>query len=217
VDPIYYSKDPGEIFLSVAQKLKGAVLPENFDSYFRARAKKLGAGRLLDLENGEKRWLELNPQPSENPLYSTRSKKFEFDALTELLNHQDNRKTGEDREFPLSLHLYTPLSFSFGEGAHLPYLQSVAGPNMQEAWETWAEIHPGTAQEYRITDGESVWIESRVGKIKAKARLHGAAMPGVVSLPLGLGHSVYGRWAQGVGSNPMEIGEEAAQIRVRRT
>ncbi len=106
----------------------------------------------------------------------------------------------------LHLYLYTPLVFQGGEGAHLPYLHGIAGSHLGErSWTTWVEINPETAKGLNINDGDWVWVESPIGRIKAKAKLFAGAMPDVVSIPLGLGHTAYGRWAKDVGSNPAAL------------
>ncbi|NNN04415.1 MAG: molybdopterin-dependent oxidoreductase [Elusimicrobia bacterium] len=121
----------------------------------------------------------------------------------------------KDKDFPLELCVFTPLAFSRGEGAHLPYLQSLAGVQTSEQWETWAEIHPDTAKACGVEDGRKARILSPAGKIEVKARVLSSAMPGVVSVPFGLGHTSYGRWAKGVGANPMELAESFDGARVR--
>lgn len=45
-----------------------------------------------------------------------------------------------------------------------------------------AEIHPGTAREYGIGDGDMIVIKTRRGEIKVKARTTADMMPGVVSV-----------------------------------
>lgn len=199
VEPLYGTKDPGEIFLLLKRVVEGAApaLGE-FQSYHKIRAKELKGESLLEPE-GEVRWMEI-------PKSGKMLERFRFSPLVDALKHRVPELKG-DAEFPLFLYLFTPLSFFRGEGAHLPYLQSVAGPQAQETWGTWAEIHPDTARKYGIVDGDRVWVESRRGKIQVKARLVPWTMPDVVSVPVGLGHTAYGRWAKGLGANPLEIAE----------
>ncbi|MGQ9463789.1 MAG: hypothetical protein ACUVTP_12040 [Candidatus Fervidibacter sp.] len=60
-----------------------------------------------------------------------------------------------DRLFHLLL--YTPSVFSEGEGTHLPYLQGLAGSHFNErSWSFWVEIHPETAKELSIKNGD--WV-----------------------------------------------------------
>ncbi len=55
----------------------------------------------------------------------------------------------------------------------------------QAAPEPIAEIHPDTAKEYGIVDGEMVAIETRKGEIRMKARITEDLAPQVVSIPHG--------------------------------
>ncbi len=54
-----------------------------------------------------------------------------------------------------------------------------------------------------------IWLESRTGKIAAKARLFEGVRPGVLNLPYEYGHVGWGRWADGHGINPNEIANTA--------
>lgn len=215
VEPFYDTKDPAEIFLALARAFKGAGVVSDFDSYFMSHIRKLRAEKLLAESNGGRIWLEMSGPASGKPAV-TRSGKFEFGPLADLLRRQDFKAAQPDADFPMSVYLYSPLAFSFGEGAHLPFLQSVAGPQIQEAWQTWAELHPDSAGRFGISDGDAIWIESREGKIQARARLSRTAMPGVLSLPVGLGHAAYGRWAKGMGANPMGLGGAGTRVRIWR-
>ena len=107
---------------------------------------------------------------------------------------------------PLHLYLFVPLVFKGGEGAHLPYLQGIAGSYLSEhRWQTWVEINPETADELGLKDDEFVWIVSPIGRVRARVKRYVGVPKEVIAMPLGLGHTAYGRWAQGVGSNPSEI------------
>jgi anaerobic selenocysteine-containing dehydrogenase len=55
----------------------------------------------------------------------------------------------------------------------------------QQAPEPIAEVHPDTAREYGIADGDTIAVETRKGRIELKARLTEDLMLGVVSLPHG--------------------------------
>lgn len=121
------------------------------------------------------------------------------------IKQNEGQRRGEPNRL-FHLLLYTPLVFSEGEGAHLPYLQGLAGSHVNErSWSSWVEIHPETAKELGIKNGDWVWVESPIGRIKAKARVYPGLLPNVACMPLGLGHSAYGRWAKGAGTNPASI------------
>jgi anaerobic selenocysteine-containing dehydrogenase len=109
--------------------------------------------------------------------------------------------------FPLLLLPVEELPLSGGEGAHLPYLQQIAGEHLFAHWDSWLEIHPETARQFGIHDGDNVWIESRRGRLQVRARFYEGARPGVVHLPLGYGRTAGSAWACR-GANPLQIVEE---------
>jgi anaerobic selenocysteine-containing dehydrogenase len=60
-----------------------------------------------------------------------------------------------------------------------------------------------------MRQGDRIIIESPKGKLSARVNLFEGAMPGVVYLPLGLGHSGYDAFWRDKGVNPNEIVEAA--------
>jgi len=115
------------------------------------------------------------------------------------------RWVGEESEYPLHLNVYELMSLFDGRMANSPWLQEIAGLHVKEMWDSWVEINPETAKELGIADGDLVWVESPQGRVKTKARLYPGAMPKVVNMPLGQGHTSYGRWAAGRGVNAERI------------
>ena len=71
--------------------------------------------------------------------------------------------------------------------------------------ESFAEINPKTAVENGLKEGDRVVIQSQSGKIRVRAHLFEGAMPGVVYLPLGFGHTAYDDFLRGKGANPNDI------------
>jgi anaerobic selenocysteine-containing dehydrogenase len=111
------------------------------------------------------------------------------------------------KDFPLVLLPFEILPLSGGEGAHLPYLQQIAGVHLFEKWESWLEINPETAHKLGINDGDLVWVESRRGRAQVRARLYAGVHPETVHMPLGYGRTQGSAWAcRGV--NPLELMEE---------
>ncbi len=153
----------------------------------------------------------------------TPSKRFEFYSQTLerwAAQHPEFAK-GDDRlflphqpllqeapkGFSLLLMPVEVLPLAGGEGAHLPYLQQIAGAHLFESWDSWLEIHPETARKLRINDGDRVWVESRRGRVEVRARIYTGAHPEVVHLPLGYGHTAGSNWARR-GVNPLNLIEE---------
>lgn len=63
-------------------------------------------------------------------------------------------------------------------------------------------VHPETARQHGITQGEQVYISSRVGALKVSVNITDDIMPNVVSLPHGWGHYYEGTRTSTASSNP---------------
>ncbi len=112
---------------------------------------------------------------------------------------------GDPEQFPYHLFPFSILTLFDGNGANRPMLMEMVGFRRQTRWNSWAEINPETARELGIHEGDWIWVESPVGKVRVRAKLFPGAMPGMVYLPLGLGHTSYGRYARGKGVNPNDL------------
>jgi anaerobic selenocysteine-containing dehydrogenase len=127
-----------------------------------------------------------------------------------LPHYEPARYVGDEDEYPFHLNVYELMVYAEGGGPNSPWLQGTFGLHVQEMWDSWVEINPETAEALGIADGEEVWVESPVGRIRTKARLYPGAMPNVVNMPLGQGHTAVGRWAKDRGANPHGIvGDES--------
>src|SRR5215207_1710602 len=98
------------------------------------------------------------------------------------------------------------LSPTLGEtGANKPWLQELADPTTTVMWNTWVEINPETAHELGLENDDIVKIVSEAGEVEVPVYLYPAIHPEVIAMPFGQGHSAYGRYAQGRGTNPLNI------------
>ncbi len=122
-----------------------------------------------------------------------------------LPHYEPIRYVGDKKRYPLLLNTYKLMTHAEGRGANSPWMQEILGLHVGVKWDSWVEINPDTAKKLGIKDGDEVWVESVVGKIKTRAKLYPGAMPHVVNMPFELGHKAYGRWAKGRGVNPNEI------------
>jgi len=112
---------------------------------------------------------------------------------------------GEEKEYPLHLHIFQPLNLSNEYEVNQPWFHEIMGFHLNMNWDSWAEINPHTAAKLGIADNDLIWIESVYGKVHVKAKVYSGAMPDVVSVPYGLGHKALGRWAKDRGVNPIEL------------
>jgi anaerobic selenocysteine-containing dehydrogenase len=157
-----------------------------------------------------------------NRIFQTPSGKFEFYAqglkrmASSPISKRDDdpaflpyweepRETGDEKEYPLHLHVFKTMAVTGSRNANQPWLGEIIGTPLFERWKTWVEINPRTAKAFGISDGDWVWVESRFGKIQSKVKLYQGAMPEVVSIPFGMGHVSGGRWTEGLGANPYQL------------
>ena len=107
--------------------------------------------------------------------------------------------------FPLQFQPYVSLQYQDGGGANLPWMQELPDPVSSSMWGLPIEIDPQTAASLNLNTGDWVRVESAHGSLEAQAYVHPAAIPGVVSMAIGEGHSNYGRYASRRGANPLTI------------
>lgn len=112
---------------------------------------------------------------------------------------------GAPGEFPLHFLPYASQAFGDGSLAHLPWLQELPDPLTTAMWSTWIELHPKTAADAGIADGDLVTVTSAHGSLEAPAVISPGIAPDAVAMPAGQGHTNFTRYASGRGSNPFSI------------
>jgi anaerobic selenocysteine-containing dehydrogenase len=112
---------------------------------------------------------------------------------------------GDPAQYPLLFQPYPSLQFHDGSGSNLPWMQELPDPTSSSIWGLPVEIDPQTAASLHIATGDAVRVESPHGWLEAPAYVHPGAIPGVVSMAIGDGHTHYGRYASGRGANPISI------------
>jgi molybdopterin-containing oxidoreductase family iron-sulfur binding subunit len=92
-----------------------------------------------------------------------------------------------------------------GRGANRPWLLEMSDPVTKITWGSWVEVHPDTARALDVREGEIVRLTSPTGSIEAPVYVYPGIIPGAVSVPLGWGHTSYGRYATGRGVNALDL------------
>jgi anaerobic selenocysteine-containing dehydrogenase len=73
------------------------------------------------------------------------------------------------------------------------------------SWQTWVEINPETAEMLGVEDNDVVKVVSQEGQIEAIVVVYPGIRPDMIAIPVGQGHEDYGRYAEGRGSNPLDL------------
>ncbi len=113
--------------------------------------------------------------------------------------------TPGDGRRALTLVAYPSLHLLDGRGANRPWLQEIPDPLLKTAWGNGAEMAPETAAAIGAEDGQLVTLESDHGALDATVILNPHLHPGVVAIPIGQGHTDFGRYATGRGVNPLVL------------
>jgi len=117
----------------------------------------------------------------------------------------DRPPGGDPKAFPLALHLYPSIALYDGRGANLSWLQEMPDPISTAVWRNWVEVNPKTAAGLGLAEGDGVTVTSPSGKITAHVVFNPGIAPDVAAMPLGQGHTRYGRNANGRGENPVSL------------
>ena len=117
-------------------------------------------------------------------IYSNELANLGYDPMPTFRESPESPLTSQElsQDYPLILTTGARhLEFCHSQHHNIPSL-------CRQFPEPWAEIHPDSARQCGITDGEMVFIETRRGKIELKAKVTKDIVPGVVTIPHG--------WAQ---------------------
>lgn len=112
---------------------------------------------------------------------------------------------GTAEEYTFHFLPFASQAFLDGSLAHLPWLQEMPDPLSTAMWGSWVEINPKTAERLKIEQGDLVEVASQHGKLQAPAVISPGIAPDVIAMPVGQGHSNFGRYASGRGANPIAI------------
>jgi anaerobic selenocysteine-containing dehydrogenase len=92
-----------------------------------------------------------------------------------------------------------------GSGANRPWLQETPDPMTTVIWNSWLEINPTSADVLGLDDDDVVRVISPIWEIEAVVYRYPAIRVDTISIPFGQGHTVYGRYAEGRGTNPHQV------------
>ena len=100
---------------------------------------------------------------------------------------------------------YPSMQYHDGRGANKPWLLENPDPITKITWQSWVEIHPDTAAKLDVREGEIVELTSPHGKLRVQVYVYAGVRPDTFAMPLGLGHTEYGRYAKDRGVNALDL------------
>ena len=230
VAPLYNTRSVFEIVLDLANRMGDPVGPafegigENAEAFVQYRTSDL-------LASADMTWNDFKDsgcfkiEPTQNDYqYGNTSQTFEFssdtlreryttvglstsDPLDFLPHHVEPEFMGDEKNYPFVLLPYQPVLNVENGSQNYPWAQEIYLVMHGRGWNNFVEISKESAEaaKDKIHDGDMLWVESRVGRIKAKARVIEGIHPETVAIALGQGHYRYGEWQENIGVNPNRI------------
>ena len=203
MEPVFKGMATGDLLLKVAQKAGGGLARFNAPSFeahlktqWLAVAKSAGAS---DAEGFWRAALQGGGVYGDTPV--TAVKLAAGAAQVHYTAPTFDNAAGDDSFY------FSAFSSALGDGrfANRPWLLELSDPVTKITWHSWVEIHPDLAQRLDVREGEILRLTSPHGTLEAPAYIYPGLHPATVAVPLGLGHTAYGDYAQGRGVNALDL------------
>jgi anaerobic selenocysteine-containing dehydrogenase len=209
VTPIYDNRATADVLLAVAQAIPAAASALNWQdevSFLKDTFGQLPAGAPGGSTPDERwiryqqhgGWWPANPQTAA-PSQPSQPAPQKIAALSPVPYQ------GNEADYPFYLHLFMNSLLSDGRGANQPWLQGSPDTNSSIMWQTWVALNPATAQKLNLKQGDVVKVTSPNGSLEAPIYLYPGVRPDTVAIPVGQGHSDYGRYASNRGANVIQL------------
>ena len=202
--PMFDSRAVPDVLLDVGRRLDHDLGGPSFHEYLRAAFDRWLA------ENGEAAGVAGDPSALWRTALRTGSVSYNEQApqvaalrAPETAVRFEAPGFGGDGELTL---LVSP-SARFGDGSHAnrPWLLELPDPVSKVMWHSWVEMNPATADRMGLREGDVVSVATAEGAVEAPVWLYPGIREDAVAVPMGGGHTSYGRFANGNGVNPMRL------------
>jgi anaerobic selenocysteine-containing dehydrogenase/Fe-S-cluster-containing dehydrogenase component len=200
MEPVRPGMHTGDVLLRAARAAGGALAAfdaEDFETQLKnawmAEASRRGAG------NFDTFWRE---SLARGGVFEADTPAAAVSVASTSLNPAAPSFDG-DGEF--TLVPFPTLMYHDGRGANKPWLLENPDPVTKITWQSWVELHPETARRVDVRNGEIVEVVSPHGSVRAQVCVYPGIRPDTVAMPLGLGHTEYGRYAKDRGVNPLSL------------
>jgi molybdopterin-containing oxidoreductase family iron-sulfur binding subunit len=120
----------------------------------------------------------------------------------------------------MRLVTYPSLRWFDGRDANKTWMLEIPDPLTMITWDGWVEVHPDKAAEKGLVQGDLVEVSTPRGKAELGVYVNPGLQPDTVAVPMGLGHTRFGRFADGVGANAILLAGgtgRATEVTLART
>jgi anaerobic selenocysteine-containing dehydrogenase/Fe-S-cluster-containing dehydrogenase component len=203
--PVFDTRHAGDVLLSLGRALKGRdAFPE--EDFFEALRGSFGIspGKASPEAGSESSWQEALQRggtwkkAQTSPAGATR-------RVTLTGRPVPSATPGPVKGHGLSFISYPTVQFFDGRMANRPFLQELPDPVTAITWSNWVEIHPETAERLKVKNGDILTLKSESKVIQAPVYVWTGIIPGTLAMPMGIGHTAFGRFAAGCGENALHL------------
>ncbi len=120
-------------------------------------------------------------------------------------HYVDIKGDSDEKLYPLALIPFEMINLSSGWVGNPPFLNKTLFDYQLKGDDLFIELNPETVSKYGLKEGSRVKLRSPKGELEVRVHIFEGAMPDVVFIPIGLGHTAYDRYLKGKGANPNEI------------
>ncbi len=198
--PVFDTRHMGDILISTGKKVKGEESFPFKDFYDALQGYWTRISAEAGIESFDDFWQKTvmqggywPEQAGAPPALSLPVPSFNF--------AEPEQKPGGD----LPLVIYPTVQFFDGRMANHLWVQEIPDPMTQVTWGGWLEIHPKTAAKLNLAKGDLLEVKTDHGTIRIPALPIYTVPEGVIAVPVGQGHSGFGRFAEGLPANPFEL------------
>ena len=124
-------------------------------------------------------------------------------------HYEEIRPGANEKEYPLLLYPVELINLASGWIGNPPFLNKTLFDHQLREDDLFVEVNPKTASRFGLKEGSKAVVISPKGELRVRVHLFDGAMPDVIFIPVGLGHTAYDRYLKGKGVNPHEIIDQA--------
>ncbi|MBW2437057.1 MAG: molybdopterin-dependent oxidoreductase [Deltaproteobacteria bacterium] len=203
VNPLYDTRNVGDVIIQLAQKLGGSIAAAlAWDDYATCLKDTLADHWETLIEKGYQ-IEEGFPAAQWVATFETDSAKFEFSnsAIKSLPDYRPVPAFGDESFFPLVLIPYDSMRLASGYIGSPPFLVKSLEDTILKGNDVLVEVNPATAKKLGLSDGNYASLTTPKGSARVKVHYFNGIMPDVIAIPRGLGHTAYDHFLAGKGVN----------------
>lgn len=198
VEPVFAGMHTGDVLLKAAQIAGGSLAAfsaPSFEAHLKSEWQKAAPAGDFDSY-----WRESLSRGGVYGAAPTAAVALVAGAATIAAASPTFDGTGEFVFLPFPSSMYHD-----GRGTNKPWLLENPDPVTKITWQSWVEVNPETAKRIDVREGEYLELTSPHGTIRAQVCVYPGIREDVLAMPLGLGHTEYGRYAKGRGVNALDL------------